>query len=346
MRHINARGGVLSRPLRQKVYDNHDDPGSPEFAIDAANKLFKDGIKLVIGHPLSEHALATSDIYADNGVLVINPAATVPELTARGHQLSFRTVGTDTLQASAACDWIADKVKPRVMGRIAIIYADYLTDTIKRGAKIAVLHDNRIYDERIASSVREGLKDRGVEVSLYEGVIAGDHDHSAVIERLMQSKIDFVYYGGYSPDLTRILCQARAAGINAVFMSSDAAAACSMDSAGDAAQGLLLTLPGRIYDDEYHPATPRIMPADGPLGRIMTNPMALLSYAAVEVLAQAIAASGDYDDTSKIAQTIRSGTFKTRAGSLSFQPNGDLTTSRFVVEECEVKRLVVRSRAL
>lgn len=119
-----------------------------------------------------------------------------------------------------------------------------------------------------------------------------------------------------------------------------------MRSAGDPAEGLLLTSSGRFYELEKHRAMTREMANDGPFGRIMTNPMAFLSYAAVEVLAQAIKTAGDCDDTSKIAQIIRSRKFRTTAGSLSFKPNGDLTTPSFVVEECEVKRVVVSSKAI
>lgn len=342
IRHINARGGVLGRMLWQKEYDDQ----SPDDSVAIAKKIVKDGFKFVIGHPLSQHALATSDIYEDNGVLMMNPAATIPEVTARGHRLLFRTVGTDDTQAAVACDWIAHRVKPRIMGEIEIIYADWITQTVKPGARIAVLHDKKMYGEGIASAVKEGLKKRGVEVSLYEGITAGAWDHSAVMDRLMQSEIDLVYYGGYFSELTHILCQASAAGINAKFMSSDAAAVCSMRSAGDPAEGLLLTSPGRFYELEKHRAMTREMANDGPFGRIMTNPMAFLSYAAVEVLAQAIKTAGDCDDTSKIAQIIRSRKFRTTAGSLSFKPNGDLTTPSFVVEECEVKRVVVSSRAI
>jgi len=325
----------------------YNDLGSPKFAVAAAHKLAKNGTKFVIGHPLSAYALATSDIYADNGVLVIHPAATIPELTARGHQLSFRTVGTNISQASVACDWIAEQVNPDPERKIAGLPDDMVSmiaQKLKPGAKIAVLHDNQIYGEGIASLVKQGLKTRGIDVHLYEGITSGARraDHSTTIERLAQGEIDFVYFGGYSPDLTRLLPQARAAGIRAKFMSSDAAV-CSVYSARDidTAEGLLLTSPGR-FRQPHHKAMTREMEDEKPTGLNFTEPTSFLTYAAFEVLAQAIEAAGDCEDTGKIAQAIRSGTFDTTAGSLSFQPNGDLTSPRFDVEECVVKRKVVR----
>ena len=128
-------------------------------------------------------------------------------------------------------------------------------------------------------------------------------------------------------------------------MTADAAAL-ELHYAGDAAKGLLLTTPERFGERAEHKAMTREMEDEKPIGRNFTQPITLLSYAAVEVLAQAIKTAGDCDDTSKIAQIIRSRKFRTTAGSLSFKPNGDLTTPSFVVEECEVKRVVVSSRAI
>jgi hypothetical protein len=71
---------------------------SPKRNIAAANKLARDGIKFVIGHPFSDCAVPASDVYEDKRVLMISPAATSPELTAHGHRLTFRTVGTDDVQ--------------------------------------------------------------------------------------------------------------------------------------------------------------------------------------------------------------------------------------------------------
>jgi branched-chain amino acid transport system substrate-binding protein len=77
--------------LGNKVYY---DGISAKRNIAAANKLARDGIKFVIGHPYSDCAVPASDVYENKGVLTISPAATSPELTARGHRLTFRTVGT------------------------------------------------------------------------------------------------------------------------------------------------------------------------------------------------------------------------------------------------------------
>jgi branched-chain amino acid transport system substrate-binding protein len=50
----------------------------PNETLLPANKLARDGIKFVIGHPYSDCAVPASDVYEDKGVPMINPAATSP----------------------------------------------------------------------------------------------------------------------------------------------------------------------------------------------------------------------------------------------------------------------------
>lgn len=127
IRHINARGGVLGRMLWRKDYEDEEhhswSPGRswpPRQSVAVANKIVEDGFKLVIGHPCSTAAMEASEVYEDKSVLMISPSVMVPQLTTRGHQLLFRTVGTDVTQAAVACDWIAKNVEPDV--KVAILH--------------------------------------------------------------------------------------------------------------------------------------------------------------------------------------------------------------------------------
>ncbi len=60
-----------------------------------------------------------SDIYEDEGILMITPGATNPELTQRGYQHIMRTAGLDSSQGPTAAKYILETVKPQ---RIAIIH--------------------------------------------------------------------------------------------------------------------------------------------------------------------------------------------------------------------------------
>ncbi|MFE9847048.1 hypothetical protein [Streptomyces goshikiensis] len=56
-------------------------------------------MKFVIGHMTSPTAQLASDIYEDEGIAMITPAAASPEITARGYKLIFRTLGLDSAQS-------------------------------------------------------------------------------------------------------------------------------------------------------------------------------------------------------------------------------------------------------
>jgi branched-chain amino acid transport system substrate-binding protein len=179
----------------------YDDACDPKQAVAVANKVVNDGVKFVVGHLCSSSTQPASDIYEDEGVIMITPAATSPEITARGYKLIFRTIGLDSAQGPAAGNYIADHVKPKV---------------------VAVLHDKQQYGEGIATAVKQTLEKKGTKVAVFEGLNAGDKDFSSIIQKLKQANVDFVYYGGYHPELGLILRQAKEKGLKAKFMGPKA----------------------------------------------------------------------------------------------------------------------------
>jgi branched-chain amino acid transport system substrate-binding protein len=110
---INAKGGVDGKKLEAVEYDDACDPKQ---AVAVANKVVNDGVKFVVGHLCSSSTQPASDIYEDEGVIMITPAATSPDITARGYKMIFRTIGLDSAQGPAAGNYIADHVKPKVVG--------------------------------------------------------------------------------------------------------------------------------------------------------------------------------------------------------------------------------------
>lgn len=92
---INAKGGIKGDKL---VGVEYDDACDPKQAVAVANKIVNDGIQYVIGHLCSSSTQPASDIYEDEGILMISPGATNPELTQRGYQYIMRTAGLDSSQ--------------------------------------------------------------------------------------------------------------------------------------------------------------------------------------------------------------------------------------------------------
>ncbi len=301
---INAKGGVDGKMLEAKEYDDACDPKQ---AVAVANKVVNDGVKFVVGHLCSSSTQPASDIYEDEGVIMITPAATSPDITTRGYKMVFRTIGLDSAQGPAAGNYIANHVKPKI---------------------VAVLHDKQQYGEGIATSVKKTLEGKGVKVAVFEGLNAGDKDFSSIIQKLKQANVDFVYYGGYHPELGLILRQSKEKGLNAKFMGPEGVGNDSISQiAQDASEGLLVTLP-KSFDTD--PANKALVDAFAAKKQDPTGPFVFPAYSAVEVIAEGIKAAKS-EDTAKVSEAIHKGTFKTPTGDLSFDAKGDLKDFKFVV---------------
>ncbi|WP_312204175.1 ABC transporter substrate-binding protein, partial [Mixta calida] len=117
-----------------------------------------------------------------------------------GYQLIMRTTGLDSDQGPTAAKYILDTIKPQ---------------------RIAVVHDKQQYGEGLARSVQESLKKANAPIAMFEGITAGDKDFSTLVARLKKENIDFVYFGGYYPEMGQIVRQARAAGLKTQFMGPE-----------------------------------------------------------------------------------------------------------------------------
>lgn len=162
---INAQGGIKGDKL---VGVEFDDACDPKQAVAVANKIVNEGIKYVIGHLCSSSTQPASDIYEDEGILMISPGATNPELTQRGYQYIMRTAGLDSAQGPTAAKYILEKVKPQ---------------------RIAIIHDKQQYGEGLARSVQESLKKGKANIVFFDGITAGEKDFSALLARLKKKKI-------------------------------------------------------------------------------------------------------------------------------------------------------------
>lgn len=303
---INQAGGVDGRPLQGVIFDDACDPKQ---AVAVANRIVNDGIRFVVGHLCSSSTQPATDIYEDEGILMVTPAATSPDITNRGYQLIFRTIGLDSMQGPTAGKYIVEQVKPN---------------------KVAVIHDKQQYGEGIASAVRDVLTEAGIEVPIFDGITAGDKNFSSLIARLRQSGVDFAYFGGYHPELGLILRQAREQGLDIPFMGPEGVGNSDISAiAGEASEGMLVTLP-KAFDED--PANAHLVEAFKERKQDPRGPFVFPSYAAVQVIADGIRLANSTDPMD-VAEVLRSNTFDTPTGQLAFDEKGNLKDFNFEVYE-------------
>jgi branched-chain amino acid transport system substrate-binding protein len=313
---INAAGGILGQQI-ELVFG--DDVSDPKQGVSVANKFVGDGIKFVVGHFNSGVTLPASEVYRENGMLVITPSATNICVTDRKNGpcgnwteaapdlMMFRTCGRDDQQGAVAGDFILNN---------------------KAGKSIAVIHDKTPYGQGLADATKAFLNSKGVQEAIYEGINVGDKDFSALISKMKAGNVDVVYWGGLHTEGGLIVRQMRDQGMTAVFMSGDGITSDEFASiGGPGVEGTLMTFPP---DPRKRPEAAEIVAKFTAAG---FNPEAytLYTYAAMQILKEAIEKVGAADPA-KVAEFMYSGhAFKTVIGDISFDKKGDITRPDYVL---------------
>lgn len=300
---LNAAGGLNGKQMEAVIYD---DACEPKQAVTVANQIVNDGVRFVIGHLCSSSTIPAAKIYDEEGIIMITAASTSPELSQKGYQTIFRTIGRDDQTAPIAAKYIIETAKPK---------------------KVAILHDKQQYGQGLAENVRADLEKANYPVAFYEGVNKGQADFSALITKMKNEGIDFVYWGGYHPEFGKIVRQGHDQGFTPQYLGSDGIANDDVFAiAGDAAKDILVTIP---TDFSSKAENADLVKAFKDKNEDPTGPFVMPAYSAVKVIVDTANALKT-DDSEKIAEALRSGkAYQTPIGEISFQENGDLKAFPF-----------------
>ncbi len=302
---INAAGGINGEQIKLVV---GDDVSDPKQGISVANKFVADGVKFVVGHFNSGVSIPASEVYAENGILEITPAATNPKFTERGLWNTFRTCGRDDQQGSIVGAYLADKFK---------------------NAKIAVIHDKTPYGQGFADETKKAMNAAGLTEVLYEGINVGDKDFSALIGKMKEAGITIVCWGGLHTEAGLIIRQSADQGLKATLVSGDGIVSNELASiAGDAVAGTLNTFGP---DPTLNPTNNALVDNFRAAG---FNPEAytLYSYAAMQIIAEAAKKAGSLDPQ-EVAQAMKANTFQTLLGEMGFDEKGDPKLPGYIMYE-------------
>jgi branched-chain amino acid transport system substrate-binding protein len=301
---INAKGGINGQKIEILL---GDDVSDPKQGVSVANKFVGDGVKWVIGHFNSGVTMPASEVYAENGLLMITPSATNPKITERGMWNVFRTCGRDDQQGAVAGQYIAKNFK---------------------GKKIAIVHDKTTYGKGLADETKKAMNKLGIKEVLYEGVNTGEKDFSALVSKLKASGAALVYWGGLHTEGGLIVRQMRGQGVNAPLMSGDGIASNEFASiGGPGVEGTLMTFAPDPRKRKEAAAVVKAFEAKN------FNPEAytLYAYAALQVAAAA-ANKAKSNDPKKVAAAIKAGpAFDTVIGKLGYDKKGDITRPDYVM---------------
>jgi branched-chain amino acid transport system substrate-binding protein len=303
---INAAGGVNGEQVRLVV---GDDACDPKQATAVANQMVSQGAVFVAGHFCSGSTMPASDVYGEEGVLMITPSSTNPMVTegpaAKGVDIIFRTCGRDDQQGGFAGAWVAENYKD---------------------GKVAIIHDKSTGGKGYADIVKSTMNAMGVQEVMYEAFTAGEQDYTALVSKLKVAQVDVIVLGGYHTEAALIVKQAQEQGYKPLLIGPDSLNTQELWTiAGDAAEGVMFT----------NAADPRNMPtaqaAADKLRAAGFEPegYTLTAYAAVQVWAMAANEAGT-TDAEAVAAKLREHAWDTIIGTLEFDAKGDLKTAAYV----------------
>ena len=302
---INAKGGVLGQKLVLRIGDDACDPRQ---AVAVANRFVSEGVAAVVGHLCSGSSIPASNVYKEEGIVMVSPTATSPTLTESGAENIFRVCGRDDQQG--------------------VISGKHLAQAY-RGKNIAVIDDKQTYGKGLADVVAQTLEEAGQPVAYRGSITAGERDFAALITALKDKNIDAVYYGGYHPELGLIVRQAREMGFQAQFIAGDGLNNPEYWSiTGPAGAGTLYTDSPSAADN---PAAQQVAQAVQQAGKNAGN-FVFYSYAAVQVIAQGLEKAGEVD-SEKLVEALHNDRFETVVGPIQFDEKGDVVDPAYVLYE-------------
>ena len=284
------------------TFITEDDQGTVEDAVEAYNKLiYQDGVPVILGPANSSQVREAFPIVQQNRVVAISSLSSASGLSAIG-DFNFRiSLTTDVLVPSG----------------IRIIQE-------KLGyTKAATIYDESdLYSTDSSKVVREALIANGVEILTTEAYQTGETDFSAQLTRIKESNPDAIFISALAPEMVQIMIQARQLGIPTDVplivpdLTGDEVAA-----AGDAAEGAITFTSWTSTTD-----TPRnrtfVQNYRAKYGA-EPNPWAAQSYAALYILAEAIANAQSTDATAIRDALANTKNFDTVLGKFAFNAVGD-----------------------
>lgn len=311
---INRNGGILGETVVLKLAD---DAGDPKQGVSAANLLVGDGVQYVVGPVTSGVAIPASDVFAENGILMVTPTATAPELTARGLTNVLRTCGRDDQQAEVAAAYVLQHMKDK---------------------RIAVVHDKGTYGKGLADAFKAAINAGGLTEVQYNSLNPGEKDLSALVTRLKADNVEVIYFGGYHPEGGLLARQLRDNGVDALIIGGEGLSNTEYWAIGnEAAAGTLFTNASDALKRPSSAEAVKILNEKG----IPPEAFTLNAYAAVEVLKAGIEKAGKADDPAAVAAALKSGEpVATAIGDLTYGENGDLTSPSFSIYKWEGGNIV------
>ena len=209
----NAAGGIKGKKIKLIAYD---DQGKQQEAATAVTRLIQqDKVSALLGEVASSLSIAGGQVAQRNGVPMITPSSTNPQVTEIGDMI-FRVCFIDPFQGYVGAKFATDK-----------------------GMKSAAVLYNRAqaYSSGLRGDFTKAFTSLGGKVTTEQAYSNGDNDFSAQLSAIRETKPDFIYIPGYYTEVVNIARQARKLGIAVPLIGGDGWDSEELKNAGNALDG-------------------------------------------------------------------------------------------------------------
>ncbi len=275
---INAKGGVLGRPVKIVI---EDDKSDPKEAVTAANKLLtQDKAIALIAATTSSSTLAVKAITAEKGVPQMAMAAANDVTDKAPNEWIWRTPQKDALAVQRALDYVSKTLKVK---------------------KIAVLHDENAFGASGAAEIAKQAPALGLEVVATESYKTADTDMTAQLTKIKGTNPEVLVVWGTNPGPALVAKNMKQLGITIPYVGSHGIANSTfIKLAADAAEGVVfpagrLLVPSSITDAKQKAVTDAFAADYAYSYSGKPNPFGGYAFEAISILTDAITRAGSTD---------------------------------------------------
>ena len=278
-----------------------DDRSTTEGAVEAFNNLIEAGVPAILGPSTSGQAGATFPIAERNQIVAFSPTSEASGLSAIGDYVFRAALTTDVK--------IPSGVK--------------LTQEILGYQQVAMIHnESDPYATNSDEMFKQALATNGVSVLVSETFQTGETDFSVQLSRIIEANPGAIFISAQPIEIREILRQLRQTAIpDDVSIITPLISISDVQDAGAAAEGVITFANWTI--NAPTPGNQNFVSNYIAKNGVEPNTFAAQSYAAVYILAHAIANAGSADSTAIRDALARTEGLDTVLGKFSFNEVGD-----------------------
>lgn len=318
---INEAGGINGKKVEMITMDSK---GDPKEASEIAKKFSQNkDVLAVVGDFTSSSCMAAAPIYGENGLILLTPSASHPDLAAMNEYI-FGVAGRQDGEAPFLAEYQAQK---------------YL------GSKnSAVVYVNNDWGVTVKDLFVARAEECGLNIVAVEQFMEGEKDYNALLTKIRQSNPDTINVISQAADAALLCKQIRQLGWNDVNISISGGAFSPqlIQLGGEELNGAYIDAP--FYLDESNPEVVEFMEEFEKRAGYPTTTHAPYTYDAMMILFEAIKRADDAGSLDR--KTVRDELAATKdypgyAGNITFTEAGDVHKQYviFEIKDCEFVRV-------